>query len=151
MKVPNVYGGRRAGVTLEMTPMIDMVFLLIIFFVWTSGFDVAEKLLPTRLSPNSSKTGQGVTLEPTPEQDFDPVIVRIRRVEGQSVWEVNGAPVGSLQELESQFRELAGLISSAPVSIIPSGDVPIGDAIDVYDAARASGFTKIQFPQNLKL
>ena len=35
---------------MDMTPMIDVVFLLIIFFVWTAGFQMVEHVLPSNLT-----------------------------------------------------------------------------------------------------
>ena len=37
---------RRDSLEIKMTPMIDVVFLLLIFFVWTASFQVVEYLLP---------------------------------------------------------------------------------------------------------
>ena len=34
----------------KMTPMIDVVFLLLIFFVWTSSFELPEFDLPSALA-----------------------------------------------------------------------------------------------------
>ena len=32
-----------------MTPMIDVVFLLLVFFVWTASFQIIEQALPSQL------------------------------------------------------------------------------------------------------
>ena len=41
---------QRRAVSLNMTPMIDVIFLLLVFFLATSSFQVVEKLLPSSVS-----------------------------------------------------------------------------------------------------
>ena len=44
---------RRAGdidIDKAMTPMIDVVFLLLVFFVWTASFQIIEHVLPSKMS-----------------------------------------------------------------------------------------------------
>ena len=50
------YLKQRSDVNIHMTPLIDVVFLLMVFFVWTAGFQVAEYMLPSQLAP---MTGTG--------------------------------------------------------------------------------------------
>ena len=43
MKRPSPYVDRRGDASMDstMTPMIDVVFLLLVFFVWTASFQLA--------------------------------------------------------------------------------------------------------------
>ncbi len=145
MKVPHS-SQRRGGGTMEinMTPMIDMVFLLIVYFVWTSGDQVPELLLPSHISEQAG-TAAGNPDIPPPEADFDPVVVRIALENGNAAWRVNEEPLGSLGELRTLLARLAAIKADAPVILHPDPRVPLGDVIDVYDLARLLGFEKIQF------
>src|SRR5262245_58567237 len=49
LRRPSPYPVER-GFDVMMTPMIDMVFLLLVFFVCTAGFDRPEENLPSNLS-----------------------------------------------------------------------------------------------------
>ena len=43
MRVPSRYSsGKPRELKLELTPMIDCVFLLMVYFIWASSFTIAE-------------------------------------------------------------------------------------------------------------
>ncbi|HCK54980.1 MAG TPA: hypothetical protein DIC23_17315, partial [Planctomycetaceae bacterium] len=50
MRVPSTHFHRQRDDSQAMTPLIDVVFLLLIFFVCASTDQVRESLLPTELS-----------------------------------------------------------------------------------------------------
>ena len=63
-----------------MTPMIDVVFLLLVFFVWTASFHAVEYLPPSSLSQKQG-TGQTVNVdEPPPEIEFEDIVVHVSRL-----------------------------------------------------------------------
>jgi biopolymer transport protein ExbD len=144
MKIPSA-SQRRSAMEINMTPMIDMVFLLIVYFVWTSGDAALETLLPSRIAEQAGTQAAALSDVPPPEADFDPVVVRVAREGGNTTWRVNEQPLGSLQELQTVLQKLAEIKRDAPVILDPEGDVSLGDAIDVYDLARRIGFEKVQF------
>lgn len=145
MKVPHS-SQRRGGGAMEinMTPMIDMVFLLIVYFVWTSGDLAQEMLLPSHISEQSG-TAAATSDTPPPEADFDPIVVRVSQQEGSILWRVNDEPLDSLDELRDVLQRLADIKRDAPVILHPDGEVPLGSVIDVYDLSRVIGFEKVQF------
>ena len=49
MRRPELHQRTRGDLEISMTPMIDVVFLLLVFFVWTASFQVVENMLPTSL------------------------------------------------------------------------------------------------------
>jgi biopolymer transport protein ExbD len=146
MRVPSRYsGGRSRELKLELTPMIDCVFLLMIYFIWTSSFGIVEDVLPSRLSVIAG-TGQTTTNQPPPpEADFDNVVVRVIHTGAEPAWTVNSTPVGSLEELRGQLAAIAGVKRDAPVILHPDPEVDLGHVIEVYDLARLAGFEKVQF------
>jgi biopolymer transport protein ExbD len=145
MKVPHS-SQRRGGGAMEinMTPMIDMVFLLIVYFVWTSGDLAPELLLPSHISEQSG-TVVDKTDTPPPEADFDPVVVRLLWQNGAAGWRVNDEPLNSLEELRNVLARLAEIKRDAPVILHPDPEVPLGNVIDVYDLTRVVGFEKVAF------
>ena len=50
MRRPSVFHRDQGALEIKMTPMIDVVFLLLVFFVWTASFHAVEYLLPSSLS-----------------------------------------------------------------------------------------------------
>jgi len=143
MRCPSQFT-RRSTVELKMTPLIDVVFLLLVFFVWTSSFQAIEQILPSRLL-EASGSGPTTTTEPDPEDDYPDVVVRIQWQSGKPVWLVNDTPAASLAELRATLEPIARNKRNAPVILHPDREVPLGDVIDVYDVARLSGFEQVQF------
>jgi biopolymer transport protein ExbD len=146
MRCPSAAQHRDTPIDLPMTPMIDVVFQLLIFFVWTAGFQTTEYVLPGGIS---TATGAPAESErnrpPSAERDFDEVVIRILWSAGRPVWRLNETPLAGLAEVRSRLQAVAAIKSDAAVVVDPAGDVPLGHVIDVYDAARRAGFRQVQF------
>jgi biopolymer transport protein ExbD len=146
MRVPHSHLDRQS-LDVPMTPMIDVVFQLLIFFICTASFQMVEQLLPTSLA--AASRGSSATrdqLEPQLEQ----IVVRGDREETRTRWTVNDRPCESLAEVERVLRAVAEIDRSLPVILDVAPDVPLGDMIDVYDRCRIVGFEKIQFAAAIK-
>ena len=135
-----------------MTSLIDVVFQLLIFFVWTASFQVTEYVLPSSISaPKKGDSGGGVTPDtPPPEADFPDLVVRIFRDASGTHWRVNDDGAESLEVVRARLTRVFDIHRDAPVIIHPDPTVPLGDVIDVYDLARGIGFAKVQFAANLE-
>ena len=144
MKCPSIHVRQRGVTDVKMTPMIDVVFLLLIFFVWTASFQIVEYVLPTELSADSG-TGRSSPSVPKPDWDFDPVLVRIVWRNQAPGWMVNDTDVRSLVDVRSTLAAVARVKHDLPVIVDPEPVVPFGHVIDVYDIAQLTGFQKIQF------
>ena len=129
----------------SMTPLIDVVFLLLIFFLWTSGFQVAEYLLPSELSTTLGAAADSPDVTPPPELDFDEVVIRLVGNEEFVSWQVNNVPVGAPSQVREQLRAIADVLTDAPVVIHPDPAVPLGVVMDAYDLAREAGFEQVQY------
>lgn len=145
MRRPSTYTDRRTPVDLQLTPMIDCVFLLMIYFIFSSNFDIAEQSLPSQLSLASGSGESSADVPPPPEADFEDVVVRILWQGSAPAWLVNDAPVPSLTALRQSLAQVARIKRDAPVILHPDADVPLGNVIDVYDISRLVGFEKVQF------
>lgn len=118
-------GRRRTGQIPSLTPLIDIVFLLLVFFMLTSHF-VQEQVLNIDL-PEAESGSDGADRE-----QIEVVIDSngILMIDDQVV------PAG---ELENILRQ--GLASMNDQSVRVRGDtrVALGEAISVMDAARKAG------------
>lgn len=141
MRAPSAFSRDNSRADVAMTPMIDVVFLLLIFFVWTASFQVVEALLPSELAP---PTAVGSTTD-LKNEDFERITVQLTLLNGKVNWRVNGQPITGLVALSERLKLLAGIRADLPVVIDPAEEVPLGDVIDVYDAARNAGLANIQF------
>ena len=130
-------------IPIDMTPMIDCVFLLLIFFVCASVGATSEAVLPTELA------GGGVAAAPpeqTPEQ-LDRLWMKLLPRDGRTVAELNGTTHPDLDALSAVLTGLkkAGAAGDMPVVLDVAAEVPLGDAIRVYDECLAAGFARIDF------
>ena len=148
MRCPSTFS-RRTPVELQLTPMIDCVFLLMIYFLVASSFTISEQMLPSQLSALTGSGTATVDTPPPPEADFENIVVRILWQGAAPTWTVNDAPVHSLAELKASLAQVARIKRDAPVILHPDPDVPLGNVIDVYDLSRLVGFEKIQFAASL--
>ena len=128
-----------------MTPMIDVVFLLLVFFVWTASFQIVEYRLPSQLSVQVGTNPESTLTPPPPENDFDDIVVRVRWAGDITVWTVNDSLVSGREELVETLVRIAKIRRDTPVIIHPDPEVPLGVVLDAYDAARKAGFDEVQY------
>ena len=110
---------------LDMTPMIDVVFELIIFFVVTiQQEDIYTKLNANRPAPaassSSSESDTTVTIEINRGHDANGVLVYNRREIKRS-------------ELDQNLREVARTSKKTPIIVRCTGDSPHKALVDVLD------------------
>jgi len=118
-------GTRRSGQAPNLTPLIDIVFLLLVFFMLTAHF-VKDEGLPIELPEAVS----AVSLE-----EQEPLEVEIK-LSGQLTI------AGELVALEGLAKHLTGLLANRDEKrIVIRGDagVTLGDSVKVIDAARQAG------------
>lgn len=132
----------------KMTPMIDVVFLLLIFFLLTSTFQASEELLPTHLPEAGAVESQ---LDLPPEvQDLEQVVIALEW-RGRLVVELNGQRYDDTGRLRavlvgtSDAPGLGTLAPELPVILDVEDPVPLEYVVDVYDLCRLAGFEKVHF------
>ncbi|MDA0588977.1 MAG: biopolymer transporter ExbD [Planctomycetota bacterium] len=126
-----------------MTPMIDVVFLLLIFFVLASAGQVKESHLETPLSGGSVETTEKVD---TPKPLGEVMIkLTINAATGRTVAELNDQRYDDWNELRGILRQLAAAAPEIPVTLDIAQGVPVGDFIDIYDTCRAANFDTVRW------
>ena len=122
---------------LNMASMIDVVFLLLIFFMCTSSFVRPEKSLRARLpeaSPTDAASGD----------DLDPVRIRLLPV-GQAVSiTCDSQPCATIDDLLLMLRARRSM-GQPPVIIAGHDDVPFGHMVAALDACRAVQLEHVAF------
>jgi biopolymer transport protein ExbD len=145
MRRRSIYAQQTGGCDIPMTPLIDVVFQLLVFFLLTASFHAVEHVLPSHVS---ALTGTGPATRdetPPPEKDFDEVLIRVLWENGQPAWQVNRRSMPTLADLREALAGIAKIKADAPVIVHPDPEVPLGHVIDVYDVTRLQGFPKVQF------
>jgi biopolymer transport protein ExbD len=118
---------------MQLAPMIDIVFLLLIFFIVTWQFTRSETEL--NVSVPTSEEGSELT-RPKGE-----IIINVRsdggiRVEGLSV---------DLPQLLDKLSAIAKQFENQPVRIRGDGQVPYQRIVEVIDTCQKAGIWNISF------
>jgi len=151
---------------MEMTPMIDVTFLLLIFFLLTIKFKVLEgKLaayLPKDVGVNSSQAEPKEKVEITIHVDVPGTKVfakgngqgtpwdgdSTRRYDfagRQLTYQIGPRKTKDLDQITSWLREFFKKDPESPVTIDCRPGTVYGDMVPVLDAAVAAEFTSITF------
>jgi len=112
---------------IDLTPMIDVVFLLLIFFLLTSIFGRVS--LPVNLPLSGSVT--------PPEQRAEQVLV-----EKDGSIQFNGRTV-SAAELSDVLKQLPRVVQERGVQLLSDRSVPFGRIVEVMDAIKRAGIERI--------
>ncbi len=126
-----------------MTPMIDVVFLLLIFFVCASIGQIRESNLPTPLAGAGSVEVSQPVEAPPPLGNF--WITLKREADGTTTATLNERQFRDWVQLRSVLRQLAAAAAEVPVILDIAPQVPAGDVVDIYDTCKAANFETIQF------
>ena len=139
--------GKKGSARLQppMTPMIDVTFQLLLFFLLTCEFRESEGMIPGSL-PDGPIVGPKV---PPP---VDPIRIRlIPSADRQSArYEMTGVATaitspGQLGEMLLSRQQQIG--REVPIVIFPTADVPWRFVVEAFNQAKKAKFEKIGFAQ----
>lgn len=111
--------------TLALTSMLDVIFLLLCFFVTVSVYSQWESEISIKL-PNAKTSDE-------PERFPGEIIVNLDKL---GTIKVNSSPM-SLEELESRLKRISKFYPGQPVIIRADREVRYEDLVKVIDACRA--------------
>ncbi|MSR69316.1 MAG: hypothetical protein EXS17_03100 [Phycisphaerales bacterium] len=153
MRTPanNRRAAQGSRVSLAMTPMIDVVFLLLVFFVCTVRFERREEVYQLDLP------ARAVTADPLALQE-SPLQLRVGvRAGDHCALELSADGIvrtaASFDELAKLLEQLQrhdgeGLFErSHPVLVVPAPDCQWQDAVDAFNAAVRAGYANIGFAE----
>ncbi len=124
-----------------MAPMIDVVFLLLIFFMFTQLTVVAGQL-DARL-PASPGLFPAHQVEP---EEFARLLrVEVRRRGRFDEVRVNGELALDLEALHRRLLFLRSEVAKPIVLIDADDPVPVGLVVGVFDTCRRAGFADVNF------
>lgn len=144
---PRMFGGKKEIVDdgLDMTPMVDVTFLLLIFFMVTAAFALQKSIqIPT---PDPADAAAETRTMEDIEQDDDYVIVRIDR--DNTIW-VNDSEAPSEQELLSLLKQAReggpDTAGKGPgiLMVSASGEARHEKVVMALDAGTGAGFDDVR-------
>ncbi len=148
---------RRAEVAIDITSLVDVVFLLLIFLLVTTTFKRDEHAFPIEL-PTSSMEQVTVTTDKTTifiTRDGDLHLLTVPgdlAAGGHSEGERGGGPAAASSEpvsevdLQARLEALRARRPDAPIAIRGEKETSFQRMIDVVAMVEGAGFTNIFFP-----
>lgn len=149
---------QRARAALSITPLIDVVFQLLIYFLLTAGFVANERHLRTESAAEEPLADRAaLTLEE------EPLRITVARSAEGAVLRVDGAlglprargaerpaDLAALSRFLAdamlvEGREGGALTAEHPVRISADGDVPWEEVVRVFNAVVGAGYRSVAF------
>ena len=125
-----------APLALSMTSMIDVVFLLLIFFIVTTTFVRPERQVQSSIKVNEKDAAQE-------QSDLDPAIVEISRFGDVIQFRIGAIKTNKLDEVEKILR---GFKDKAEGAFVRAADnVPFEAAAQAIGVCKSSGFTTVSY------
>ena len=128
-------------VDVPMSPLIDCVFLLLIFFLVTNMMKKSEMQIPLSLPPMTSSLS-------TSQSEKEAVIIAVDN--NKKVYEVvnhdaytgqqNYVPIKDLSAFLTRLQNKRG--TDVVIDIAGYRTVPVKSVIDIFDKCQEQGFTK---------
>lgn len=119
-----------------MTSMIDVVFLLLIFFMVTSSFVNTERNLDSGIKVES-------TAAQAQQSDFEPAVVDVVNVDGRYVFQLGTRQFTTQQELAQVLRQFDNKVDGAFVRV--GDDVPFDMAAAAIQACKTAQFVTVSY------
>ncbi len=108
----------------DMTPMLDIVFILLIFFIVTTSFVKEEGIMVNRPKMNKSQN-----------QSAPAMLIKISDT---GIVTFNGKPV-DIERVPARIENFIATNDSSSVIVIPSYDTRHEDVVSVLDSVKAFG------------
>lgn len=121
-------GPRGDGGELDMTPMVDVTFLLLIFFMITASFSLQKSLQTSPPEPDEEGAAQALTLEDLEEES---VVVEI---DAEDNIRVDDEPVAGIGELIDVLAAKIGNEGKTEMLIESDAQATHGTVVAVTDA-----------------
>jgi biopolymer transport protein ExbD len=146
--IRRIFTGHKSNLTLRMAPMIDMIFLLLIFFLVAAQFRPQESFLPLNLATTYGRTAT-IKAEPLTisiNADTNGCKVQIGQCVNVSIKDasIDNDLVILAEQLADCLRN-QNRVASDPVEIICADDVKWDHLAKIYNLLYGMGLSDLTF------
>lgn len=147
MRIPSHSRQRGSLDNDSMTPMIDVVFLLLVFFVCASIGQKPDRLLPAELAAGTTESKVEIPPEDPDAIPSQEVRIQLKRdsLSGELTIALNEGPLSGARELKQRLERLATLDPDTKIIMDVADEVTVQQFIAVYDLCQALAFNSISF------
>lgn len=138
MKLSSRKLDRDSKLELEMTSMIDVVFLLLIFFMVTASFVKTERELNPAIKYQDKSSAAA--------SDLEPAIVEITQSGGAFVYRVGAQELRTSDELRELLSQFPNKADGAFIKV--NDDVPFQMTAAGIEACKKAGFSGVSYVPN---
>lgn len=136
MRLSTQLSRRRARLELSMTGMIDVVFLLLIFFLVTSAFIPIEHQMASTIKYETQAANQR-------QSDLEIAVVEMTVAEGQVVFRMGGVVTRDRRELRRVLEQFPNKMEGA---IVRAADEVLADSVAKTIAdCKSAGFNNVTY------
>lgn len=125
-----------SNITLSMTSMIDVVFLLLIFFLVTTTFVRPEKQLISAIKVQEQNANESIS-------DLEPAIVEVLEEQGSVRYRLGAVLTNELDEIEKILKTFENKLDGAFVKV--DDEVPFDHVAKVIAACKRAGFAVVSY------
>ena len=119
-----------------MTSMIDVVFLLLIFFLVTTTFVRPERQIVSAIQSNERQSAKK-------ETHLEPALIDVEKLGADVVFKIGAITTNDIEEVKLILRGFDDKSEGAFVRV--ADDVPFEAAAQAIAACRASGFIAVAY------
>ena len=119
-----------------MVSMIDVVFLLLIFFLVTTTFIKPERQVATGIKVEATDSGKR-------QSDLEPAVIDVVEVGDQAAFRLGAITTTDLEELRKILQEFENKTDGAFVRVAPN--VPFESAAQAIGICKATGFSTVSY------
>ncbi len=134
----------KRDITMEFTPMIDVVFLLLIFFMCTLKFKILENKLATYLPTDKGLNTHFEELEPV-----EKIRIKLSLRGADCICYINGKPLGIMPTAATKayktIHRLKTASENSPAEIDPDPKVPHKYVVSIVDECMRAKLAEITF------
>lgn len=128
--------------SIGLTPLIDIVFLLLIFFMLASNFIKPHTIV---LADNSgTNTEQKITSKGSAATQWQGSV--LIRLHNNGKIDINGRPT-SLENLANETKQLLSATPSLKIFLQPANNIPLQKLVNILDDMRSADITDIHLIQ----
>ncbi len=131
---------RGRGLELNMTTMIDVIFLLLIFFMVSSAFQLTERELASAIQTQSKSS--------KPKANLEPAVVEFAKSGDSFVYKLGSREIKSHTDLVKILEQFPNKKDGAFVRV--DDEVPFGMSAPAVQACYDAGFISVSYVPKTK-